>query len=137
MPHGWVKPVISDALTVPPDVVYSPTVPAPTAVTAKLVTNRSVPDTAIAAGPLNPVISEAFTVAPEVLYSPMVPLPGLATNRSVPDTGDTPHAAQPGNQRGVYRRAGGGVFANRPQVFIHDEQIVSRDRDARTIETGN
>src|SRR5690348_1071882 len=79
MPCGLFSPEISEAFTVAPDVVYSPTVPVPA-----LVTNRSEPDTAMPAGAFNE-ISEAFTVAPEVVYSPIVPA-RFATNRSEPDT---------------------------------------------------
>jgi len=82
MPAGPpLNPVISDAFTVAPEVVYSPIVPL-----AVFVTNRFDPDTAMPNGSSNPVISEAFSVAPEVVYSPIVPLAVFVTNRFDPDT---------------------------------------------------
>jgi hypothetical protein len=59
------SPEISDALTVVPEVVYSPTVP------VTFATNKSLPDIAIPVAPPAPAeISDALTVAPEVMYSP-------------------------------------------------------------------
>ena len=67
MPWGSLSPEMSEALTVAPEVVYSPIVPAP-----KFVTKMSDPDTAMPSGSLSPEMSEALTVAPEVVYSPIV-----------------------------------------------------------------
>ena len=61
---------MSEALTVAPEVVYSPIVPLP-----RFVTKMSDPDTAMPMGPSSPEMSEALTVAPEVVYSPIVPVP--------------------------------------------------------------
>ena len=55
------NPVISEALLVVPEVVYSPMVPLPL-----FATNRSAPESARPSGPLNPLISEALMVAPEI-----------------------------------------------------------------------
>ena len=68
MPKGPFNPVMSEAFTVAPEVVYSPIVPSP-----KFVTKRFDPDMAMSPGRFNPEMSEAFTVAPEVVYSPTVP----------------------------------------------------------------
>ena len=69
MPSGESSPVISEALTVAPEVVYSPIVP------LWVATYKLVPEAAMAQGPpATPVISEAFTIAPEVVYSPIVPI---------------------------------------------------------------
>jgi hypothetical protein len=69
MPNGLLSPVISDAFTVAPEVVYSPIV------LFKLVTNRFDPITTMPSGPYGSEISEALTVAPEVVNSPIVLLP--------------------------------------------------------------
>src|SRR5580704_10845841 len=80
MPAGC-NPVISEAFTVAPEVVYSPTVPL-----EAFATNRFPPDTAMPSGKLNPETSEAFTVAPVVAsYSPIVLLTRFATNKFPPD----------------------------------------------------
>ena len=76
MGQGALNPEISEAFTVAPEVVYSPTVLPPL-----FATNRSDPETAIPRGALNPEISEAFTVEPEVVYSPTVPLSVLVRYR--------------------------------------------------------
>ena len=81
MATGTFKPVISEAFTVDPSRLYSPTVPE-----LMFVTNTCDPDNAIPVGLLNPVISDAFSVAPDVVYSPIMPLPACATNRFDPDT---------------------------------------------------
>lgn len=74
------NPLINEALTKAPEVVYSLTVPS-----GKFVTNRSEPSTAMSNPSVTPVISEAFTTAPEVVYSPIVPPGLLRTNRSEPE----------------------------------------------------
>ena len=74
------SPVTSEAFTVAPEVVYSPTV-----LVLPFTTNRSDPDTARPTGVFNPVTNEAFTVAPEVVYSPIVPVVEFVTNKSDPD----------------------------------------------------
>jgi hypothetical protein len=79
MPVGPFNPVISEAFTVAPDVVYSPSVPL-----NRLETNRVPPDTAIPTGESNPVMREEFTVAPEVVYALIVLLALLATKISSP-----------------------------------------------------
>src|SRR5580698_8366571 len=61
------NPVINDALTVTPPVVYSPIVPV-----LKFATYKLPPDTAMPVGLLNPRISGALTVAPLVVYAPIV-----------------------------------------------------------------
>jgi hypothetical protein len=65
------NPVISEAFTVAPEVVYSPIVPM-----LLFVTKRFDPDTAMLwlSPKARPVISDAFTVAPEVVYSPTLSL---------------------------------------------------------------
>jgi hypothetical protein len=68
MATGPLSPEMSEALTVAPDVVYSPIVSVPT-----FVTKMSEPDTARPPGSLSPEMSGALTVAPEVVYSPTVP----------------------------------------------------------------
>ena len=70
MPRGSFNPEMSEAFTVAPEIVYSPTVPP-----LELTTKRFDPDTAMPVGDISPVMSEAFTVAPEVVYSPTVPPP--------------------------------------------------------------
>ena len=64
--------MISEAFTVAPEVVYSPTDPA--GKEKEFTTNRFPPDTATSVGLFKPETSEAFTVAPEVVYSPIVPV---------------------------------------------------------------
>ena len=59
MPMGSSKLVISDALTVAPEVVYSPTV-SPKA----FAINRSLPETAMPTGSSNRVISDVLIVVP-------------------------------------------------------------------------
>ena len=71
MPAGSFNPVISEAFTVAPEVVYSPIVPL-----TEFETKRFDPDTAMLNVSFNPVISEAFTVVPEVVYSPISSEPG-------------------------------------------------------------
>jgi hypothetical protein len=86
MPIGTFNPEIKAALTIAPEVVYSPTVPLPDVAPFTFVTNRFPPDTAIPSGPVSPETSAGFTVAPEVVYSPIVPWVTVVTNRSPPDT---------------------------------------------------
>jgi len=85
-------------------------------------------------GPFNPEISAEFTVAPAVVYSPIVPLApqSFGTNRSEPEIA-MPVGAQPRDQRGVHRRPGGGVFADRASSDVCDKQIRARDRNARRV----
>jgi hypothetical protein len=75
-----VRPVISEALTVAPDVVYSPTLLVP-----GQFTNRLFPNTAMAQGLARLEISAAFTVAPEVVYSPTVLVTVSVTKRFDPE----------------------------------------------------
>lgn len=77
MPLAVPNPVINDALTVAPAVVYSPTVPL-----HAFTTNKWPPEIAAATGQFNPVISDALTTRPSNPYSPMVPLFPFATNKS-------------------------------------------------------
>src|SRR5256885_46615 len=82
IPTGPFNPEIKAALTVAPEVVYSPIVPL-----FKFETNRFPPDNARPVGLLNPEIKALLTVAPVVaLYSPIVLLPLFVTKRLPPDT---------------------------------------------------
>ena len=72
IPTGLVNPETREALTVAPDVVYSPIVPLPSS-----ATNRSDPNTARKRELANPEMREAFTVAPDVLYSPITAVVSL------------------------------------------------------------
>jgi hypothetical protein len=74
MPAGWFNPETSDPLTVVPEVVYTPIVPAPVSPLLKLETNKLPPTVARPTGLFSPEISDAFIVVPEVVYSPTVPL---------------------------------------------------------------
>jgi hypothetical protein len=68
MPTGLFNPVIREAFTVAPEVVYSPIVP------ASFTTNRFDPDTAGKPERSIPEIREAITVAPEVQVSGAAPV---------------------------------------------------------------
>ena len=59
---GSNRPEISEAFTVAPEVVYSPTVPVP-----RVARNKFDPETAMPCGSSSPEISAAFTVEPEAL----------------------------------------------------------------------
>jgi len=61
MPHGAFKPEIKEALTVAPEVVYSPTV------LSEFVTNRFVPETAIPKISFGSETRAAFTMDPDVV----------------------------------------------------------------------
>ena len=84
----------SEALTVAPEVVYSPIVPVHV-----FATNMSPPDTATRSGSINPVTSEALTVAPEVVYSPIVPAV-VRDEQIVPRQSHFHGSAQPATSEG-------------------------------------
>ncbi len=124
MPMGPLNPVMSEAFTVLPEVVYSPTVPLPT-----FATNRFDPDIAMPSGKPNPVTSDAFTLPPEVVYSPTCRRM-LVTKRFDPDTAMPKASIQSRDERGVHRATGGRVFANPALGIVRDKKIRPRYRDA-------
>ena len=74
------SPVMSEALTVAPDVVNSPTVP------LGLATNRSLPETAIPSSATTAGMSEGLTRAPDAVYSlTVLPEEPVMINRSPSD----------------------------------------------------
>jgi len=73
-------PVISEAFTVAPEVVYSPIEFDPW-----FKMKRFDPESIISVGPARPEIKAALTRVPEVVYSLMVPMLLFATNMRVPE----------------------------------------------------
>src|ERR1035438_4264173 len=71
------RPVIKEAFTTSPEVVYSQTDPSPW-----LTTNRLPwPSNARPEGRFNPWTNEAFRVDPEVVYSDTTPISSWETNK--------------------------------------------------------
>src|SRR5580700_3588975 len=131
MPNGSINdPEISAGLTVAPEVVYAPIVPDP-GKSPPFVTNRSEPDTAMPNGMFNPEISAAFTVIPEVgVFADRTIQHAVHDEQVGAPQRDPGRSAQPRDKRGVHRRSGGGVCADRAVVVVRFKDCASCARRA-------